>query len=463
MSTNQLEDKQDQGSQILVHKEVPARKEMIHYGLGFFGIILVWTMVGSFLTFYYTDIVGISAGVVGTLMLIVRVFDGVTDLGMGTVVDRTKSKHGKARPWVLWMAIPFGVTSVLLFAVPDVSMTYKIVYAYISYIALIICYTAISIPYKTLLGLMTQDQQGRSLLNIYTGVFTMLATLSVMILTEPIASAIGGSIGWTVVAGILGLTTVITSNIAFRSTKERIQKKPSLEKKEKTAFKIEFKALITNKYWIIISLYCVISYIFQALLSSAGLYYATYVFSNTSLFSIFALALFVPTIVSFFFIARLVNKFGKRNVALVAVIIGVVGGLVKLIDPTNVTIYIIGSIIQGFGLIPTITVLYAMINDTAEFTEWKLGIRIEGLINSGASFGMKLGAGIGGAIIGWLLAFGGYAAGIPEQTASATQMIYALNIHIPLLLGIGQVILLWMYRLDHHYTTIVQDIHDRKK
>src|SRR5699024_11123897 len=150
-------------------------------------------------------------------------------------------------------------------------------------------------------GLMTQDQQGRSLINIYTGVFTMLATLSVMILAEPIASAFDGNIGWTVVSAILGVVTVITSNIAFRSTKERIHKAPATEK-DKIPCMITFTALMKNKFWIIITLYCVISYIFQALLSSAGLFYATYVFDNTSLFSIFALTLFIPTIVSFFFI-----------------------------------------------------------------------------------------------------------------------------------------------------------------
>lgn len=460
MSINQLENTLEHEQDTLSHIQVPERKEMLNYGLGFFGIILVWTMVGSFLSFYYTDIVGISAGAVGTMMLVVRVFDGVTDIGMGSVVDRTKSKHGKARPWILWMAIPFGISIFLLFSVPDISATNKLIFAYVSYIGLILCYTAISVPYKTLLGLMTQNQKGRSLINIYTGVFTMLGTLLVMILAEPIASAIGGRLGWTIVAGVLGLTTILTSIIAFRSTKERVRKSPGTVK-EKKPFKIEFKAVITNKYWVIITLYCVVAYLFQALLQGAALYYATYVFGNTSLFSIMALALFLPTIVSFLFINRLVERFGKRNVALVAVIIGVFGGIIKLIDPTDFTIFITGSVVQGFGIIPTITVLYAMINDTAEFTEWKSKIRVEGLINSGASFGMKVGTGIGGGLIGWLLAFGGYAAGVANQTALATNMIYALNIHIPLILGIIKIILLFMYKLDGKYTSIVEELHNR--
>lgn len=461
MSNSQLDNNLDFKQETPSHQQVPERKEMVNYGLGFFGIILVWTMVGSFLSFYYTDIVGISAGAVGTMMLVVRVFDGVTDIGMGSIVDRTKSKHGKARPWILWMAVPFGLTILLLFSVPDISTMNKLIYAYATYILLILCYTAISVPYKTLLGLMTQDQQGRSLINIYTGVFTMLATLLVMILAEPAASAIGGRMGWTVVAGVLGLTTVITSVISFRSTKERVRKSPGTVKEKKMPFKIEFKAVITNKYWVIITLYCVVAYLFQALLQGAALYYATYVFGNTSLFSIMALALFLPTIISFLFINRLVDRFGKRNVALVAVIIGVFGGVIKLIDPTDFTIFIAGSVVQGFGIIPTITVLYAMINDTAEFTEWRSKIRVEGLINSGASFGMKVGTGIGGGLIGWLLAYGGYAAGVANQTDLATNMIYALNIHIPLMLGIIKIILLFMYKLDGKYTNIVEELHNR--
>ncbi|PYZ94821.1 MFS transporter [Salipaludibacillus keqinensis] len=446
----------------VAQQEVPGHKEMLNYGLGFFGIVLIWTMVGTFLAFYYTDVVGISAGVVGTLMLVSRLLDGVTDIGMGSIVDRTKTKHGRARPWILWMGIPFAVSGVLLFAVPDISMTGKIIYAYATYILLILTYTAISIPYKTLLGLMTQDPKGRSLVNVYTGVFTMLSTILVMTLAEPIASAIGGGFGWTAIAIAIGVIIVVTCYTSFRSTTERVDVQTIAKPKKVVPFKIEFKALLTNKYWVIITIYCVFAFTLNALLTGAGIYYATYIFGNSSYFSLFALTLFLPTIICFFFIGKLAGRFGKRNVALFVSVIAIFGSLVKLIDPSSLTIYLIGNVIQGFGLIPIITLLYAMINDTTEYGEWKTGFRTAGLVNSAASFGMKVGTGIGGGLIGWMLAFGGYRGAVAEQTAAASQMILALNIHLPLLFTVLQAILLWMYKLDKQYPRILDELGKRK-
>lgn len=442
--------------------ERPGHKEMLNYGLGFFGIILVWTMVGTFLTFYYTDMVGISAGIVGTLMLVARLLDGVTDIGMGSVVDRTKSKHGRARPWILWMAVPFAISGVLLFTVPEMSMTWTIVYAYVTYIFLILTYTAISIPYKTLLGLMTQDQKGRSLVNIYTGVFTMLSTILVMTLAEPIASAIGGKLGWSVISIAIGLIILVTCYTAFRSTEERVDVETLEKPKKVVPFKTEFKALMGNKFWVIITIYCVVAYTLNALLSGAGIFYATYVLGNSSYFSFFALTLFVPTIVAFFVVGRLVGRFGKRNIALFVSVIAIFGSLIKLIDPYSLTIYLVGNVVQGFGLITIITFLYAMINDTTEYGEWKSGFRTAGLVNSAASFGMKVGTGIGGALIGWLLAYGGYVGALEVQGDSAVTMIMVLNIHLPFVLTVLQALLLWMYKLDREYPTILKELAARK-
>ncbi|RAZ78985.1 MFS transporter [Planococcus halotolerans] len=445
-----------------ISAEAPGHKEMLNYGLGFFGVILVWTLVGTFLTFYYTDVAGISAGVVGTLMLVARLFDGVTDIGMGTLVDRTKSKHGKARPWILWMGIPLGISIILLFSVPDIGGTGKIIYAYITYILLILVYTAVSIPYKTLLGLMSQEPNKRSMLNIYTGIFTMLSTLLITVLAQPVASAIGGTAGWTSVAVFCGIAITVTSFLAFRSTKERVGVSAAEQAKKDIPLKIALKALFTNKYWLIITVYCVIAYTLNALLAGAGLYYTTYILGNAAYFSLIGMLLFLPTIIGFFFIPKLVKKFGKRNIALFVSVLGIFGPLVKMIDPFSLYVFSVGTVIQGFGLLPIIMFLYAMINDTAEYGEWKFGIRTQGLVNSAASFGMKVGAGLGGALIGWLLAFGGYAGGLEVQTSSAVSMILVLNIYIPLILAVLQTVLMWMYKLDKQYPQILADLNERK-
>ncbi|WP_413301105.1 glycoside-pentoside-hexuronide (GPH):cation symporter [Bacillus sp. 1P10SD] len=442
--------------------EAPSHKEMLGYGLGFFGIILVWTLKGTFLNFYYTDIAGISAGVVGTLMLAVRVFDGIADIAMGSLVDRTNTKYGKARPWILRMGIPFGVMTVLLFSVPDIGNTGKIVYAAVTYTLLILVYTAISIPYKTLLGLMTQDPNKRSVINIYTGIFTMLSTLVITIMAQPVASAIGGRLGWTSVAAFCGITIAATSIVAFRSTKERVGVSAFDNVKNNVPLKTGLKALVTNKYWLIVTVYCVIAYTLNTILAGAGLYYTTYILGKASYFSLVGLLLFLPTMIGFFFMAKLVKKFGKRNIALFVSVIGMFGPIVKFIDPSNLSVFLTGTVIQGFGLLPIIMFLYAMINDTADYGEWKFGVRTEGLVNSAASFGMKVGAGLGGALIGWLLSYGGYVGGAEEQTSSVKTMILALNIYIPFVLAILQTVLMWMYKLDKQYPQILADLNQRK-
>ncbi|HSI66723.1 MAG TPA: MFS transporter, partial [Planococcus sp. (in: firmicutes)] len=193
-----------------------------------------------------------------------------------------------------------------------------------------------------------------------------------------------------------------------------------------------------------------------------GLYYTTYIFGNAAYFSLIGFLLFVPTIIGFFFMAKLVMRFGKRNIALFVSILGIFGPLVKMIDPYSLYVFSIGTVIQGFGLLPIIMFLYAMINDTVEYGEWKHGVRSAGLVNSAASFGMKMGAGLGGALIGWSLAFGGYAGALEVQSATAENMILALNIHIPLFLAIVQMILMWMYKLDKQYPQILADLHQRR-
>ncbi|MDE5414480.1 MFS transporter [Alkalihalobacterium chitinilyticum] len=440
-----------------VEVEKPKKKEMWAYALGSFGIFSVWTLIGAFLTFYYTDVAGLAAGAVGTLMLIARLFDGVTDLGMGSVVDRTKSKHGKARPWLLWMSLPLAITTVLLFSVPDISSNGKVVYAYITYILFILLYTAVSIPYKTLLGVMTQHQHSRSLSNIYSAIFIMVGTMIVMTLTQPLAA----SLGWTTLAALYGFVTVLCLLITFRSVKERAVS-ASTHQEERLGVKKSLKSLFSNKYWIIVTAFCVTFYATIGLTQGAGLYYAAWILGDINLFPVIGLALSGPMIIGLFFIGPLVAKIGKRNVAMLGAAVFIVGQIVKGIDPTNLTTFLIGTVIAGLGAMPAIALVFAMINDTIEYGEYKTGLRTEGLVNSGASFGIKIGTGIGLALIGWLLGIGGYLGGAAEQPALAIHMILALNIYIPLALAVVQIILLLMFKIDKEYPTILAELQRRK-
>lgn len=434
--------------------EQPKRKELWSYGLGSFGVYAISTWIGAFLTYYYTDNVGLAAATVGTLMLVARLFDGITDVGMGYVVDRTKSKHGKARPWLLWISIPFALTTVLLFSVPDISYNGKLVYAFTTYFLFIIFITMIMIPYKTLMGVMTQHQHSRSLANIYTAIFTMVGNLLVMTLTQPLVSAIG----WTNLAILYGVLSIITLYVTFRLVQERVQGEMSFT----VPLKQGLSALFKNKYWWLITSYSVTFNATIALTQGAVLYYSQYILGNINYYPLVGLAISAPMLIGLFFVGPLVKRFGKRKVTMAGCILFMIGGLIRMIDPTNLTTFLIGSAVGGFGAMPGLALTVAMVNDTVEYGEWQFKLRTEGLINSAASFGIKVGSGIGMGLIGWLLAFGGYIGGVAEQTPLANQMILVLNLYIPVALVVIQLILLYFFKMDRIYPMILADLQKRK-
>ena len=437
--------------------EKPKKKEIWSYGVGSLGLNSSFTLTSSFLTYYYTDSVGITAAAVGTLMLIARLFDGVTDLAMGTVVDKTKTKHGKARPWILWMAMPLGFSILLLFSMPNISDAGKIVYAYITYLLFILLYTMVAIPYKTLLALMTQDQLSRSLSNINSAIWFMFGTLLVMTLTQPIASRFG----WLTLAILYALITVIPLFITFRYVKERIT--APIHNDSKVSIKTGILALIRNQYWMIISIVCVLFYIILGLVQGGGLYYARWVLGNEDYFPFIGLALTGPMVLGLFFMGPIVKKFGKRNVMIAGWFIALAGQLIKMYDMTDLTTFLIGSVFAGLGAMPSLGLIVAMINDTVEYGEYKTGIRTEGMLNSGASFGAKVGTGLGLAIIGWSLSYGGYISQANVQTEQAIAMIKAINIHFPIVFGVILVTLLFFFKVDKLYPQIVAELQKRKQ
>ncbi|WP_027962982.1 MFS transporter [Halalkalibacillus halophilus] len=432
----------------------PPKKEMWAWGMGSFGTFTIWTLIGSFLTYYYTDVVGLAAGAVGTLMLVARLLDGITDLGMGSFVDKTKSKYGSARPWLLWMSIPLGLATVLLFSVPDLGDSSKLAYAYVTYILFILIYTSVTIPHKTLMGLMTQDQHSRSVTNIYAQILILTGTLLTMVLTEPLAQIIG----WTFVACIYGVIVIIALFITFTKVKERAAQS-SFHGENKVPASVGFKALLKNKYWLMITLFCVVSYAIMALIQGAGIYYASWIIGDSSVFSFIGAALILPMILGLFFLAPLVKRFGKRNIIITGSVILILGQFVRLIDTNDLTIFLIGTAFVGIGYMPTIAFVFALTNETIEYGQYKTGVRTPGIINSGTSFGMKVGTGIGMALIGWLLALGGYVGSADTQPTLALDMILVLNIYVPIGLAVVQILIMLFYRLDREYEEVLAYLH----
>lgn len=440
--------------------------ERVAYGFGDFSSNILYSAMGVYLMFYYTDIVGVTAAAVGTIMMASRIFDGISDLIMGVIIDRTKSPYGKARVWILRLVIPYAIGNILLFAVPTGwSTAAKLVYIFFSYnLAFTVLFTAINLPYATLTALMTQDQYERSVLAIFRMVLATSGTLFIKICTMPVVRIFGGESNpraWTLTFVVFGALEIITFMITFLFTRERVQNTEN--KKDSVPISAGFKALLQNKYWFIATLNLILIFVVQGVSNSAEVYYARQVLGNSDLVGTFGVAFQLTQIVCMVtFTAPLVKKFGKRNVLLAGAIIMVAGYAIMGIGAGSLPVLIAGCIFRGIGNAGVSACQFAMVTDTIEYGEWKTGIRTEGLINSAASFGQKIGNGLSTVLLGAVLSIGGYVGTAATQTTSAITAIKAGYIYIPIALTVVQFVVLLFYKLDKEYPSILADLQKRQ-
>lgn len=419
------------------------------------------------ITYYYTDIVGVSAALVGTVLLITKILDAFADVGMGVLVDRTKSKYGQARPWLLWMTIPMFISLILLFSVPDISATGKIVYAVVTNLLFYICvFTPTQIPYNSLMALTTRNSYERSLMGIIRSSSGYLAGMVVAIAFLPMVNAMGGGHReWTLLVGIFAVVAAAGLFIAFISNKEKYN---NLQLNELGMFQDKIpvfqslKLLFSNKYWVQMFFVNTFSAIIFALDVASGTYYAKYIWGNVNLVGIIGAIGIIPIVIGFGFTGPFIKRFGKRNTALGAIFIGIIGASVRLIAPENIILGLAGSIFQTLGMIPLMAVTAAFTTDTIEYGEWKYNKRIVGLTNSVIGFGGKLGTAVGAAMIGWLLALGGYVEQGATQGAAAKQAILALNIYVPIAVLVVLAYCLYQYKLDKEFPQIVKELEERR-
>ena len=438
-------------------------KERLAYGCGDFSSNIMYSAMAAFLMFYYTDYIGVSAAVVGSIMLFSRIFDGISDLIMGVIIDRTKSPFGKARIWILRLVIPYAIGTVLLFSVPaGWSEMAKNVYIFFSYnIAFTVLFTGINLPYATLTALMTQDQYERSVLSIFRMILATCGTLFIKTCTLPVVKFFGDDArAWTYTFVVFGALEIITFMITFLFTRERVN--TSEDKRMSIPISLGFKALVKNKYWFMATLNLVLIFIAQGVNGSSEVYYAKEVLGNGNLVGTFSVALQVTQIVCMFFIAGFVKKFGKRDVLMTGAAIMIVGYGIMGIGAERLPVLIAGCMLRGVGNAGISACMFAMVTDTIEYGEWKTGIRTEGLINSAASFGQKIGNGLSNVVMGAILAAGGYVGTAATQTASAISAIKVSYIYVPIVLTVAQIIVLAFYHLDKEYDTILENIKKRR-
>jgi GPH family glycoside/pentoside/hexuronide:cation symporter len=413
--------------------------------------------------YFYTDIFGIPAAAVGTLFLLSRIWDAVNDPLMGAVADRTKSKYGRFRPWVKWTAIPFGIMAVLMFTTPDFSTSGKIVYAYVTYILMMMIYTANNIPYGALSGVMTSDSVERTSLNSYRFVLGQSAALLVQGATLPLIAFFGmgdKALGYQLTMALFALIAIGMFYVTFYTTKERILPVQT----EATPIKEDLKDLLNNRPWAILFVMGLVTFIFLSLRIAVGLYYFKYYVGDENLFSVFAVLGTLGLIAGIPLSKPLTKKFGKRNTYIASNALSGLAVLALFFPSADqyIVVYIISALV-GFLNGPGVPILWAMYADTADYAEWKFGRRATGIVFSAATFGQKFGWGIGGAITGWLLAIFNYVPNAVQSPEAILGIKLMLSI-IPGVLMILSVGLLFFYTLTEPFMEKVQaDLAERRK
>lgn len=447
------------------HAENISIGEKIAYGGGDLASNLILVLTSTFVTFFYTDALGLNAAIIGTIMLVSRFLDGVSDVLMGYVMDRVKTKHGKARPWLLWCAIPIAVSCVLVFLVPNTGDLGKYIYVTITYnLVTTFLYTMINIPYGALTSLMTRDQNQRTVINIFRMFMAQIGALLINAFTLPIINSLGGSSNqksWIIVSIIYGIIAAVLFLVCFAKTKERVQ--VSMQQKETIGFKESFKLIMKNNYWLLIVGIWVSMALGMSLNMGVGTYYAKYLLGNENMAGFLAAFSIIPVLVCMPAVVPLSKKYGKRNVALVGSIISLVGHLMIFVSPLSSTWLMICSLIKGVGTAALTGTLFAMVADTIEYGQWKTGRRVEGMLYSSTTFGAKVGAGVGGAVALGIIGAAGYNGLAAIQTASAVEAIKMVYLVLPVPFLIMVPLFYVFYKLDAIYPTVMEDLEAREK
>lgn len=435
--------------------------EKLSYGMGDCAANVYVAMASTFLTAYYTDTVGLAAVAVGTMMLLARIFDGVTDLIMGAIVDKTKSKYGKARPWILWSAPFMLIGLILMFSVPSsFSDGSKLVYAYISYIFMnCIVYTANNLPYNALLSRMTLNVQDRATTASMRFVMTQITTLIVNAVTASLVT----TVGWFWLSVIYGIVEVIMLMICFFGCKEHLDEDPSgVVNVENVPLSTALPALLKNKYFYLQAFLFLFLYVNTVCVGATTYYFCNIVLGNIGVITLTSMSQTIPAIIANFINPSLVKRYGKRKVMIVGSILMIIGSIVVGAAGSNISLVVVGIAIKGFGMGPIMSGVFAMTADVVDYGEWKTGVRSEGLVNSCTSFGMKVGIGLGSAVCTWILAIGGYDGTAAVQSASAVSAIrFSFGYFGAILSAVCLVIILIM-NIDKYIGQIQKDLQAKR-
>jgi len=386
--------------------------EKLGYGLGDGASNFFFQVFNIFLLYYYTDIFGLPAAAVGTMFLVTKAVDAISDPVMGLIADRTQTRWGKFRPYILWVAVPYGVLGYAMFANPDLSESGKLIYAYVTYTLMMLAYTAINVPYSALLGVISPSSEERTKVSSYRFICAFLAAWLIGTFVTPLKNLLGGgneALGFQMTMAIFAVASVVLFWICFATTRERVA--PTQEKSD---IRLDLKAMAANGPWVALFVSGIFALMNVAVRNGSMVYYLKYyvgddgsrmflIFDKTAIFISLGMLAFV---IGVSLTKTLCTYFEKRTLMIALTVGNAITMAVFYVIPPDqywlmLGVHCLGSLIIG----PTPAIVWAMYADTADYGEWKTGRRTTGLVFSSVLFaqkmGLAVGAGLAGVILGW--------------------------------------------------------------
>ena len=430
-------------------ENVTRKEKWLGYLLGPVGALLLNAVLASYLNVYYTDVLKLTHMWGGAFLMIFpivsKIIDAVTNIIMGQVIDRTRTKAGKARPWLLLSAVLLPITGILLFAVPIASETVQVIWVMLSYnLYYSIAFTIYNMSHTLMVPLSTRNTEQRGGLSVFTNIATVMVSGIVVALVFPmvILPVLGvNQSAWIVTMSVISILALPLTLLEYYYTKERITEEAGEGEAEAVSISKQLKAVVTDRYWVIIIVYFLIYTICSNLKNISLIYYCNYVLGtyNDGITQTLVSALGgIPMGIGIFAVWPLAKKFGKRNLTMAGFALYAVGGIICLIDPRNMVVVLIGQFVKNIGGLPCAYVFMALFADVLDHIEWKAGFRCDGISTSTYSIIATVAAGIGSGVFNMLIAGTGYVE--PELvngvTIAAQQNAATQNIFIFLFLGL---------------------------
>ncbi|WP_337879554.1 MFS transporter [Rheinheimera sp.] len=440
----------------------PGWLEKLGYGAGDIGFNFYWANISAFLLIFYTDVFGISAAAAGTMMLITKVIDAFTDPLMGALADRTQTRFGKFRPYLLWLALPLAGAGVLTYSTPDLDADGKLVWAYATYSLLMLIYTAINIPYSALSGVMTNNSQDRTTLVSFRFIGGFTGGILVTYLTPKLVVWLGQgdeALGWQLTMAVFGVAAALLFLWTFAASCERIQP----VKTERHPIKQDLADLAANKPWLVLFVLALVIMITITMRAASGVYYFKYYVMRPELvgefLSSYMLALALGA-ASTPLMTRFLPK--KQLMMLLMALAGLLSISLVFVPADQIGLIFAVNLAIGFVLGPKSPLAFSMYADTADYNEWRTGRRATAMTFSAATFSQKLGGAIASASIGWLLSLMGYVANTEQNAGSQLGILLMISV-IPGVVALLAAAVMWFYPLTESQLLQMQHELEQRK